>query len=72
MNKSIFVALLTHGLSKYDIFIFGFMAPVLAPIYFPTKSESISLMITLIGFASGYFMRPVGALILAGLTQNTQ
>lgn len=67
MNKSIFVALLTHGLSKYDIFIFGFMVPVLAPIYFPTNSESISLMIALIGFASGYFMRPVGALILGSI-----
>lgn len=67
MNKSILVALLTHGLSKYDVFIFGFMAPVLAPIYFPTNSESISLMIALIGFASGYFVRPIGALILGSI-----
>lgn len=67
MNKSVLVALFTHGLSKYDIFLFGFMTPVLAPIYFPTTSESISLMIALVGFASGYFMRPIGALILGSI-----
>ncbi len=60
-NKSVYYALMSHGLEKYDVFLYGFFVPIIAHLYFPTD-KTIATIAAFGTFASGYIMRPFGAL----------
>ena len=51
-------------LEWYDFAIYGFLAPVLAVLFFPSDDPVVSLIAAFGVFAAGYLMRPVGSLIL--------
>jgi MHS family proline/betaine transporter-like MFS transporter len=51
-------------LEWYDFGVYAFLATVLAKHFFPTGDGAISLIATFGVFASGYLMRPVGAVFL--------
>jgi MFS family permease len=61
MNKNTSLALFTHAFCKFDIYLFGIMAPLLAEKFF-SKSEDIYVL-SYLTFAIGYIARPFGALI---------
>ena len=51
-------------LEWYDFGVYAFLATVLARHYFPAGDSAVSLIATFGVFASGYLMRPVGAVVL--------
>src|SRR3954464_15102354 len=51
-------------LEMFDFFLFGFYASYISKVFFPTQSESASLMLTFMTFGAGFLMRPLGALFL--------
>lgn len=50
-------------LEWYDFSLYGFFAPLLASIYFPSSTPFVSLLKIFGVFAIGFFARPVGALL---------
>ncbi len=46
----------------YDFYIFGSLATIIAAKFFPTGSETTALLSTLATFATGFVVRPFGAL----------
>ena len=63
-RKSVVIALLAHTVSKYDVFLFGFLAPIIKPIFFIGSDFFITLS-TFATFAAGYFLRPLGAIFFS-------
>jgi MHS family citrate/tricarballylate:H+ symporter-like MFS transporter len=51
-------------IEMYDFFLFGFYASQIAAAFFPASSEYAALMMTFATFGAGFFMRPLGAIIL--------
>jgi len=51
-------------IEMYDFFLFGFYAQQIAAAFFPATSEYAALMMTFATFGAGFFMRPLGAVIL--------
>lgn len=51
-------------IEMYDFFLFGFYAQQIAAAFFPSTSEYAALMMTFATFGAGFFMRPLGAVIL--------
>ena len=51
-------------IEMYDFFLFGFYATHIANAFFPASSEYAALMMTFATFGAGFFMRPLGAIIL--------
>ena len=50
-------------LEWYDFAVYGFLAPVMSPLFFP-EDDAISGLINTYGiFAAGYLMRPLGGII---------
>ncbi len=47
----------------YEFVVYGFCAPFLAPLFFPSHSKFISILAVFGAFASGFLVRPLGALI---------
>jgi MFS family permease len=47
----------------YDFYIFGSLATVLADAFFPKGNETVALLSTLATFATGFVVRPFGAVV---------
>ncbi len=47
----------------YDFYIFGSMATIIADHFFPKGNETVALLSTLATFATGFIVRPFGALL---------
>jgi MHS family proline/betaine transporter-like MFS transporter len=54
-------------LEWYDFALYGFFAPILAPLFFPADDRILSLIGAYAGFAVGFAMRPIGGAVLGHL-----
>jgi MFS transporter, MHS family, proline/betaine transporter len=61
--KSIIAGCIGNVLEWYDFAIYGFFAPVIAGLFFPSEDKLASLISTFGVFAIGFLMRPVGSVI---------
>jgi MFS family permease len=57
-------AVIGNALEWYDFIIFGFLTVVIARLFFPADSQYASLLLTTATFGVGFFMRPVGGVLL--------
>ncbi len=57
-------AVVGNALEWYDFLAFGFFAIVIARLFFPNDSQYASLLLTTATFGVGFFMRPVGGVLL--------
>jgi len=62
--RQVVAAVIGNALEWYDFVVYGFLAVVIARLFFPSTSEYASLLLTLATFGVGFFMRPVGAIVL--------
>lgn len=63
------VALCTIGtmLEWYDFSLFASLAPIISELFFPQSNQFTAMMATFVVFASGFIMRPVGAIFFGHL-----
>ena len=47
----------------YDFYIFGSLAAIMSGLFFPSGNEFVSFLLTLATFATGFAVRPFGALV---------
>lgn len=59
-----------NALEIYDFMVYGYYARYISQAYFPSDNEYVSLMLTLMTFALGFFARPFGAIILGSYTDR--
>src|ERR1700728_844205 len=57
-------AVIGNALEWYDFIVFGFFAVIIAKLFFPSDSQYASLLLTTATFGVGFFMRPVGGVVL--------
>lgn len=58
-------AVIGNALEWYDFIIFGFLTVVISRLFFPADSQYASLLLTTATFGVGFFMRPVGGIVLS-------
>ncbi len=63
IRKTVMVAVIGNIMEWYDFALYGYFAPVLANLFFPSRDPAVSLIATFGVFATGFLMRPVGAAI---------
>jgi MFS family permease len=63
MGKIIAAASVGTMIEWYDFYIFGSMAFVINQLFFPSGDNLVSLLATLATFATGFAVRPFGALV---------
>ena len=51
----------------YDFFIYGTLAALLGRLFFQVESETLGFLLSLLTFAAGFLVRPVGAVIFGYL-----
>ena len=57
-------AVIGNALEWYDFIVFGFFTVIIARLFFPADSQYASLLLTTATFGVGFFMRPVGGILL--------
>ncbi len=67
IRKQVFLCTIGSLFEWYDFILFACLAPILAEIFFNGKSHFVALMATFAIFASGFIMRPLGAIFFGHL-----
>lgn len=62
--------IMAHALEYYDTALYGFLAPVLAPIFFPGYEPIVQLILTYSTLASSSFTRPIGSFIFGIIARS--
>lgn len=62
-TRTIVAGVIGNVLEWYDFALFGFLAPVIAPLFFPSENHLASLLDTFGVFALGFLMRPIGGIL---------
>jgi len=63
-TKQIAAAVVGNALEWYDFVVYGFLTVIISRLFFPAESEYASLLLTTATFGVGFFMRPVGGILL--------
>ncbi len=63
-RKQVVAAVIGNALEWYDFVVFGFMTIVISRLFFPDDNELLALLKATATFGVGFFMRPVGGLVL--------
>lgn len=66
-KKAVIAAVIGNFIEWYEFTIYGLLAVVLAPLFFPAENALVSLMATFAVFGVAFVMRPVGALFFGSI-----
>ena len=64
MRRVVVASSLGNGLEIYDFTVYSFFAVIIGQLFFPTNSALASLMMSLVTFALGFVIRPLGAVVI--------
>lgn len=65
--RVVIASVLGSAFEVYDFTLFAMFAVAVAPVFFPSASDDISLLLTMATFGAGAVARPVGAIVLGNL-----
>jgi MHS family proline/betaine transporter-like MFS transporter len=68
--KDKFASGLGSVLEWYDFALYGFFAPLIAQLYFPSSSSNIGLLKAFSIFTIGFIARPIGALVFGSISDR--
>jgi len=63
LKKNTIAGSIGNVMEWYDFAVFGFLAPIISPLFFPSEDYLVGLIKTYGVFAIGYLMRPIGGMI---------
>ncbi|HZS93901.1 MAG TPA: MFS transporter, partial [Chloroflexota bacterium] len=63
LHKILIAGSVGNILEWYDFALYGYFAPVLASLFFPSDNAVVSLLSTFGVFAVGFLARPLGAIL---------
>lgn len=69
-RRAIVAATIGNMLETYDFAVYGFFAIIISRLFFPAGDETVSLLLTVATFGVGFFMRPVGAIVLGSMADS--
>ncbi|HEY4298177.1 MAG TPA: MFS transporter, partial [Paraburkholderia sp.] len=64
VRRAIFASVLGNGLEWFDFLIYGYFSKIIAQVFFPADSGFVSIALTLATFAIGFFVRPLGGILI--------
>ena len=63
-KRQILAAVIGNALEWYDFVVYGFLTVIISRLFFPSDSEYTSLLMAMATFGVGFFMRPVGGILI--------
>ncbi|MFE5700007.1 MFS transporter [Rhodococcus koreensis] len=69
-RKALVAGSLGNLIEWYEFAIYAYMAPIIAPLFFPSENPTASILSTFLLFALAFFLRPIGAIIFGRMTDR--
>lgn len=66
-RRNIMACIIGNILEWYEFSLFAYLSPTIAQLFFPSESQIVSLLSTLLVFAAGFVVRPLGSIVLGHL-----
>jgi len=63
-TRQIVAAVIGNALEWYDFVVYGFLTVIISRLFFPSENEYASLLMTMVTFGVGFFMRPIGGVLI--------
>ena len=63
-RRAVVATVIGNGLEWFDFTVYSFFSVIIAKVFFPTGNELSSYLLALATFGVGFFMRPVGGIVL--------
>ncbi len=63
-TRQIVAAVIGNALEWYDFVVYGFLTVIISRLFFPADSDYTSLLAAMATFGVGFFMRPVGGILI--------
>lgn len=63
-TRQIVATVIGNALEWYDFVVYGFLTVIISRLFFPSGSEYASLLLAMATFGVGFFMRPVGGIVI--------
>jgi len=63
-KRQILAAVIGNALEWYDFVVYGILTVIISRLFFPSDSEYASLLMAMATFGVGFFMRPVGGILI--------
>jgi MFS family permease len=69
-RKALVAGSLGNLVEWYEFAIYAYMAPIIAPLFFPSENPTASILSTFLLFALAFFLRPIGAVVFGRMTDR--
>lgn len=69
-KKAVVAAMIGNFVEWFDYGVYGYLAPTIATVFFPSQDRTASLLSTYAVFALTFFIRPVGGLVLGRMADR--
>lgn len=66
-RRNIMACIIGNILEWYEFSLFAYLSPIIANLFFPSNNGIVSLLSTLLVFAAGFIVRPLGSIFLGHL-----
>jgi MFS transporter, MHS family, proline/betaine transporter len=66
-RRNILACIIGNVLEWYEFSLFAYLSPIIANLFFPSNNNIVSLLSTLLVFAAGFVVRPLGSIFLGHL-----
>ncbi|HWQ16822.1 MAG: MFS transporter [Sulfolobales archaeon] len=63
-RRAVISAAIGNAVEWYDFAVYGYLATIIASLYFPSKDPLASLALAFLAFAVGFVARPIGAIVI--------
>ncbi|MEY2679984.1 MAG: hypothetical protein RL661_215 [Pseudomonadota bacterium] len=63
-KNQIAAAVIGNALEWYDFIVYGYLTTIISRLFFPAQTEYASLLLAAATFGVGFFMRPLGGILL--------
>ncbi len=70
-HRNIIACIIGNALEWYEFSLFAYLSPVIAALFFPNQDPVTSLLNTLLVFAAGFIIRPLGSIVLGHVGDKT-
>lgn len=67
INKKNIAIIIGNALEYYDFMLYGFFAAILAPLFFPSETPGMSLIVSMGSYGVGFLARPLGGIFFGHL-----
>lgn len=68
--KAVIAVIIGNGFEWFDFISYGFFSVIIAKLFFPASDDNLSLLLSVSTIGVGFFMRPVGGIVLGGMADK--